>query len=119
MDCNASNARDLSYCGGTLHIGTTQATGTITVFIRNEATGRTAAIVSTGTLPDIEVFLPSLAPGQVYRISISDDKPFTPYASDTVIGTTAVTSIFVRFVKLFDGDNEVITVDDQYLKLVP
>ena len=116
IDCESNLAIPLNYCGDTLNVGTTEADDGTMKFV-NLATGMVHYTDNTGTLPDIAVVLPEMSPNTMYQLSLVSGEPFTPYASDGVIGTVEVTHINVKFVKAFDGDGMVVVIEDQYLKM--
>lgn len=131
-------ASPLNYCGskaygpGILHVGVLpvdrEPNGLIVV-LKNLATGRQQIVPLQGDLDVVEIEQPAdLAPGTFYELKVcakTDTEGINPVAffpyfftgSDYVTGYDTVNGVNVKFVKLFDGDGDVHSHEDQYITL--
>ena len=141
-----SRSVDLNYCttstGGSysaaiLHLGELVEDydfggEPLAVQFKNMATGRVTVIEPNDqAFPSIEVIQPGdLSPGQVYEVTLTGPSetvgvtalPFFPYvydstASGLVPSDTQVDGLFIRFVKMFDGNGGLISATEQWASL--
>ena len=143
---NLRRTNDLNYCtdspgasyaGAILHLGELDPDydfggATLAVQFKDMATGRITVIEpNEDAYPSIEVIQPGdLSPGQVYQVTLTGPSEtvgvttlqFFPYVYDTTAGglepsDTAVDGLFIGFVKMFDGNGDVLSATEQWASL--
>lgn len=126
-----------SYSGAILHLGELDADydfggASLAVHFTDMATGRITVIAPNDmAFPSIEVIQPGdLSPGQMYQVTLVGPSDamgiqplkFYPYEYDTATQgyaayATLVDGVYIKFIKLFDGNGDVVSSTEQWASL--